>query len=87
MRGLGIFGIVIIVYVVTVGIYHLLAALTPKHRLVSFKKWLRKKLFYKSLLSYLLIGNLKWTVYAFGFFLLQFNQGFKSANDVPERDP
>ena len=32
-------------------------------------------------MSYLLIGNLKWTIYVFGFFSFHFDQGLESFED------
>ena len=42
----------------------------------STKQWLKQKLFYNSAISYLLLGNLKFTIYAVGFLLYQSGNGF-----------
>ena len=79
-KGLGIFAIFLFVYVICIGIYFLLVLLKPKS-LQSIKSWLSKKLFYNSALSYLLLGNLKWTIYVFGFFFYHIEKGVESGVD------
>ena len=78
LKGLGVFSILPLIYNICVGIYFLLSIIKVRDsvKVKSTKKWLKHKLFFNSAISYLLVGNLKWTIYAMGFSLYQNNKGF-----------
>ena len=79
-KTLGIFGFVLIILLILVGIYlilkHTHKAVAQKREgpftknVMKIKELLSKKLFYSSFLRYMIVSNLKLTVTIFGFFIL-----------------
>ena len=79
-KTLGIFGFVLIILLILVGIYlilkHAHKAVAQKREgtctknVIKIKELLSKKLFYSSFLRYMIVSNLKLTVTIFGFFIL-----------------
>ena len=73
IKTLGVFGLVFIILLICVGIYFLLKwmkSLMPTNsKINSVMTFLHKKLFYSSILRYMIISNHKLTYTAFGFFV------------------
>ena len=85
-KTLGIFGFIIVLLLIFVGVYFLLKwvhiSVLQKRKgplintLVKIKDSLYKKLFYSSFLRYMIVSNLKLTYTVFGFFILTASKVF-----------
>ena len=73
IKTLGVFGLVLIILLIGVGIYFVLKwlkSLSPTNTKINYvMAFLHKKLFYSSILRYMIISNHKLTYTAFGFFI------------------